>query len=107
MTTVFCIWCDHTETGEGFGPHDKILAHQVQAHGQRKMRCGCEFTPDGKRVPGAAQPERKAWWTCDEHSPARIRQLTEWQVANYRERRWAKPAPTTPETLFSEIRAAR
>lgn len=105
MNTVSCIWCGHTETGEGYAPFDTIMAHQIEVHGQRKMRCGCEFTPDGKRVAGAATPERKAWWTCDEHSPARIKQLTAWQNANYQSGRWAKARTAEQETLFSETEA--
>lgn len=105
MNTVTCIWCDATATGEGYAPFDTIMAHQIEAHGQRKMRCGCEFTPNGKRVSGAAQPERKAWWTCDEHSPARLSQLVAWQNANHQAARWAPAPPARTETLFDEIGA--
>ena len=30
-TVVQCIWCDHTETGAGYAPHDAIIAHHAAA----------------------------------------------------------------------------
>lgn len=102
MTTASCIWCDHTETGEGYEPYDAIRAHQIAAHGHRKQRCGCEYTADGKRVPGAALPERMCWWTCDIHSPAYLRQLVEWQYANHEARRWAEPLPDPDQPSLLE-----
>ncbi|MCA0296508.1 MAG: hypothetical protein LCH96_14600 [Actinobacteria bacterium] len=87
--TAACIWCGHTETGEGHLPWEAIRTHQVNAHGGRRMRCGCEYAAAGRRVPGAAQPERKSWWTCEEHSTAYLRQITAWILANHQAGRWA------------------
>lgn len=89
VATVTCIWCAHTETGEGYAPHDAILAHQVEAHGhRRRLRCGCTY-------------EDGVWWTCDAHCSARIHQHVAWQIANYEAGRWTEPTvdPTQPSLL--------
>ena len=80
--TVTCIWCSHTEAGEGYAPHDQMITHQAATHGHRRMSCGCHYVQnEGSSVFN--------WWTCDEHSVAMIRQITSWQIANYAARRWA------------------
>lgn len=95
-TVVQCVWCDHTEAGDGFAPHDAILTHQAEVHGRRKMPCGCAYVPNDSRDPGSPFH----WWTCDEHSVPLIRQTTAWQLANYAARRWAAPEPAQP-SLFA------
>jgi hypothetical protein len=99
-TTASCIWCDHTETGDGYLPGEAIRTHQIEVHGSRRMRCGCEHVAAGRRVPGAAQPERKTWWTCEEHSTAYLRQTTAWILANHQAGRWAGRAQGQQPSLL-------
>lgn len=95
MSVVACLWCDHAETGDGYGPHDAIEAHQADVHGRRKMPCGCQYVPDGCGSP------LSHWWTCDAHSAPRIRQITALQLANHYAGRWkASGAPSLPPALF-------
>ena len=73
---VACLWCDHTETGDGCTPHEAIEAHQADVHGRRKQPCGCQYVPNGCGSP------LSHWWTCDTHSGPRIKQITALQLAN-------------------------
>ena len=94
--TVRCIWCSHTETGEGYAPHDAIIAHQIESHGRRKMACGCQYVANGG---GSAAWH---WWTCDDHAVAHIKQITAWQIANYEACRWDREKPQQPQpSLFA------
>ena len=97
MKTVTCLWCSHTETGDGHAPHDAIEAHQADTHGRRKLPCGCQYVPNDR-------PESVfRWWTCDGHSAARIYQVTALQIANHDARRWVTEGPDQP-SLFAGAR---
>ena len=92
---VACLWCDHTETGDGYAPHEAIEAHQADVHGRRKQPCGCQYVPNGCGSP------LFHWWTCDTHGVPRIKQITALQLANHTARRWAADRPADPQgSLF-------
>lgn len=88
---VPCLWCDHTETGDGPEPHERLFAHQAEAHGRRKQPCGCQYVPNDRNPHTAWH-----WWTCDAHAVGHIRQITAWQLANHHARRWSPAQDTLP-----------
>lgn len=72
MTTLTCLWCPYTETGEGYEPHDRLAEHYLRCLARAKP-CGCHL---GGR-------NRTDVWTCDEHASAFLRERT---VARQRRR---------------------
>lgn len=72
MTTLTCLWCPYTETGEGYEPHDRLAEHYLRCLARAKP-CGCHL---GGR-------NRTDVWTCDQHASAFLRERTVWRLANW------------------------
>lgn len=79
MTTVTCPACGHTETGDSHHPHDAMTEH-YRTH-RRPLACGCQTGPNDQL------------WTCDNHTPAFLRERNTWRIANHQAGRWTHPAP--------------
>lgn len=87
-----CLWCDASAPLVA-----DIREHQVEAHGARKMACGC------KLVEHATLDGIRSWSACDDHLSALAKQEGAFIIENY-ERGVFRPEPAAQQALdFSGV----